>query len=99
MATMADANPKRLSLSELDAVLEQARAEGWRALALIGPSAGGRARSDVVPEAQTFCLSEPLARQTSKLSSLTGLTSIDLRRNKISAEDVQALATLGGLTT
>jgi hypothetical protein len=37
MATASHPSPNRISLSELDTVLEQARAEGWRELALIGP--------------------------------------------------------------
>jgi hypothetical protein len=42
MATGAALKTDHLTPSELDAVLEQARVEGWRELAIFGPSFGGR---------------------------------------------------------
>ncbi|HWO26635.1 MAG TPA: COR domain-containing protein [Kofleriaceae bacterium] len=59
MAITAAPAPKIISLSELDAVLDQARAEGWRELALHGPG-GAELRSRGVPNAHKVYLIEPL---------------------------------------
>ena len=98
MATGAVLTPKRIASSELDAVLEQARVEGWRELAIFGPQ-GDKLRRHGVPEAHTFYLREPLGTRISKLTTLTGLTTLDLSYNQIGEEGGRALATLTGLTT
>lgn len=85
MATGAVLTPKRIALSELDAVLEQARVEGWRELAIFSPL-GAQLRPDGVPKAHTFYLREPLGTRISKLATLTQLTSLDLRDNRIGDE-------------
>lgn len=97
MAAMADPNPKLISPPELDAVLEQARVEGWRELALLGP--GSVQLRSGAPEAHTFHLSEPLGTRIARLPSLTGLTSLDLKLNKIGDEGARVLAALTGLTS
>src|SRR6185436_2340201 len=90
--------PRLVSPSELDAVLAQARVEGWRELTLLGPRAWA-SRPDRVPEAHTFHLREPLGTRISKLAALTGLTSLDLSANPIGDAGARALATLTGLTS
>jgi len=67
MAPGAVLTPKRIAPSELDAVLERARVEGWRELAIIGPQ-GTWLRPEGVPEAHTFYLREPLGTRISKLA-------------------------------
>ncbi len=96
MATKTAPKPRRISPSELDAVLEQARIERWRKLALLGPSdtlwnpAG-------VPKAHVFHLREPLGTRISKLAALTELTGLWLWDNRIDFEDARVLASLTGL--
>jgi hypothetical protein len=55
MAAGADPNPKSVSPSELDGLLEQARAAGWRELGLLGPF-DVQFRPGGVPETHTFFL-------------------------------------------
>ena len=90
--------PRLTSLSELDDVLAQARVEGWRELALLGPRAWA-ARPDRVPKAHTFRLRERLGARISRLTVLTGLTSLGLSDNQIGADGAHALVALTGLTS
>jgi hypothetical protein len=57
-----------ISSSDLDEVLDQARAESWLALALIGPQAPGSWQVRATP---AFRLHKPLGVQLAKLVSLT----------------------------
>jgi len=98
MATRADPEPKRLSPSEVDAVLEQARVEGWRELALVGPW-GTQPRPAGVADANTFYLRRPLDTRLSELSSLTKLTTLDLDGHQFGDEGARALATFTALTS
>jgi len=98
MAIGVDSNRRLISPSEVDAVIERARAEGWRELALLGPF-GARMESDTVSEAHTFYLREPIGARISRLSALTGLISLDLRDNQIGNAGARALVPLTGLTS
>src|SRR4051794_36788746 len=98
MAAPMAPEPRLVSPSELDAVLAQARVEGWRELTLLGPRAWA-SRPDRVSEAHTFHLRETIGARISKLAALTGLTSLDLRDNQIGDDGARALAALTGLTS
>jgi nucleoside phosphorylase/predicted GTPase len=98
MAIRTDLEVKRLWPAELDAVLEQARAERWHELALLGPW-GTQRRATGVPEARTFYLHRPLDAQISRLSSLTELTTLDLDGHQFGDEGARALAALTTLTS
>src|SRR5262249_44032142 len=82
----------------LDAVLAQARVEGWRELTLLDPHEWA-SQPDRVPEAHTFHLREALGTRISKLALLTELTSLNLRANPIGDDGARALAALTGLTS
>jgi internalin A len=88
-----------ISASELDAVLEQARAEAWQQLALLGPWVGGYKRADRIPRTRTFFLKEPLGPRIVKLTSLTGLTTLNLSENQIGDDGARALANLTNLAS
>ena len=57
MATGVDPKPKLISLSELDAVLEQARVEGWRELAIFGPGEPGCGPTECPKHIRSICVS------------------------------------------
>src|ERR1043165_3233715 len=88
--------PTVVSPSDLDEVLDRARAENWRALALLGPR---ESRASTVPFAQTFRMREPLGPRLARLLDLTQLTSLDLRDNQLGADGACALAGLTQLTS
>jgi internalin A len=97
MGVDARQEPRTISPKKLDAVLEQARVEGWRELTLVstvdllfGSPAG---------ESHIFYLAKPLGTRVSKLSLLTRLTSLDLEGNRVGAKGARALAALTGLTS
>jgi Leucine Rich Repeat (LRR) protein len=108
MVMRAASTPKSISSSDLIDVLNQALAERWHELALLGP---GVARSETVPALHTYYLKEPLGflarlippllwdEVVKRLRLLTSLTSLDLGGNWISDEDLSALTDLQGLTT
>ncbi|HSK03948.1 MAG TPA: hypothetical protein VK932_21995 [Kofleriaceae bacterium] len=98
MVSRSAQKPKRISLSELDDVLEQARTKNWRDLALLGPGIG-LVSPRRVPEEHTFYPREPLGLLTAKLPTLTGLTALDLSGNEIGSEGTRVLAALTRLTS
>ena len=86
--------PKGIGPTELDVVLDRARAEGWRSLALIGPYATvGRVHD--VPDTQVFHLSEPLGARISRLSRLNELTALALPGHQLRDMDARQLAVAG----
>ncbi|MCI0600608.1 MAG: hypothetical protein L0Y60_14005, partial [Beijerinckiaceae bacterium] len=95
----------RISPAGLDGVLDQARAERWTQLVLLGP--GGWVSDDVETWPGEWKASPRLFQLTGlagglaeKLQSLTGLTSLDLSLNAIGAEGATAIAqSLTGLTS
>jgi serine/threonine protein kinase/nucleoside phosphorylase/Leucine-rich repeat (LRR) protein len=89
--------PELLSPEELDAVLAQARGEGWRELAILGPR-GIWLQPDASFKTHAFCLREPLGADISALASLTRLTALDLRANQTGDEGARALRVLTELT-
>ena len=97
MAVDARQELRLISPEELDVVLERARIEGWRELALV--SSGYSWSPPDIGEAHRFYLREPLGTRISKLTSLIGLTYLDLRGNQIGDKGARALAALTGLTS
>jgi len=96
-AAGANPRPRLISSAELDAVLEQARVEGWRELAIFGPR--GVWLTPAPPfEAHAWFLGGPLGAHIAELWSLTELTSLDLRANQLGDEGVRALVELAQLT-
>lgn len=96
MVVEARQKPQPISPVELDAVLERARVEGWRKLALVSFSYLLLRRPHTV-EGHTFYLREPLGARISKLPALTGLTSLGVLGNLIGDEGTRVLAALTGL--
>src|SRR6185436_15451839 len=97
MVTAASRRLKRISPSELDEVLERARAEQWRDLAVIGP--GGSWQPDGIPEEHTFHLRARIGDRIQKLSGLVALSSLVIAYNQIGDEGAQMLVQLAGLST
>ena len=96
---------KRISPAELDRLLDQARAEQWPELVLLGPALWLSDRVEEWPHwlksaRRIFHLRTSVEGLASKLQSLTGLTSLNLWGNSIGAEGAQAIAAqLTGLTS
>jgi small GTP-binding protein len=93
MGRERDPEQSRISPHELDAVIEQARDEGWSTLVLLGPRVPPPLTEDATPE-DTFYLREPIGTRISKLSSLTSLQVLALCGNEIRAEGARTLAGL-----
>ncbi len=93
-------SPKELSSAELDAVLQQARDEGWSSLALVSPEA---AKSVEVlrelPPDRLFVVRDLSEQAVLGLAELTKLSSLRLVHLQIGAEKARALASLRGLTS
>jgi hypothetical protein len=90
---------RTISLDELPEVIAQAKAESWQKLALIGPkmlAAYEASGFDDWPTEHIFRLSADMT-DTSPLTSLTELQSLDLNGNEIGDEGVRPLASLTGL--
>jgi internalin A len=93
MATEGHPNSKRISLSQLGAVLELARVQGWQKLALIGPA--GTPSWANVPAEHTFSFQQPLGDDGAcAVAKLTTLTCLDMSNNKIGPVGASALARL-----
>ena len=96
---------KRISPAELDRLRDQARAEQWPELVLLGPGFWLSDRVEEWPHSlkrarRIFHLRTPVEGLASKLQSLTGLTSLDLAGNSIGDEGAKAIAaSLTGLTS
>src|SRR5262245_45555486 len=99
LSSDARGEPRSISTNELEAVLEQARVEGWRELALRGYRPHlYLLRYKLGPE--PFYVAQRIgARHSRALAALTGLTSLDLRANEIGDEGARTLAALTGLTS
>ncbi len=95
----------RVSPGELDGLLDQARAERWSQLALVGPGVGLSDPTEDWPDSlkaagRAFQLTAFVEGLADKLQSLTGLTSLDLWSNNIGADGARAIAaSLTGLTS
>lgn len=91
---------RTLSLAELPEVIERAKAEEWRELALIGPSIYPEYEELQLsdwPAEHIFRLSKKLEDAT-QLSELTTLTTLDLTGNRIGDERARGIASLQSLT-
>ena len=100
MAHSSSEQPQKISLSELEQVLAQARDEGWSELALISRSLAGWANVLAQWSGSNAFAIDPLDTvAVTKLSSLTGLTSLGLIGHGIGAEGARALASLTSLTS
>jgi Leucine-rich repeat (LRR) protein len=95
MVNRADPTVKFISLSELDAVVEQAAADGWQDLTLVGPD--GAPTNEALEH--TFYLRESLRGPPPRLAALPALTSLNLRSNGLEHAGIRALAALSGLTS
>ena len=93
-------SPKELSPAELEAVLQQARDEGWSSLSLVSPEA---AKSVEVlrelPPDRLFVVRDLSEQAVLGLAELTKLSSLGLVHLRIGAEKARALASLSGLTS
>jgi small GTP-binding protein len=96
---------KRISPDELDRLVDQARVEQWPELVLLGPAFRLSDRVEEWPDSlkragRIFHLRTFVEALASRLESLSGLTSLDLRGNGIGAEGAKAIAaSLPGLTS
>jgi internalin A len=87
----------RVSPSELDSLLDQARAERWSQLTLVGLGSQLRDRTEDWPDSimaadRVFQLSTYVEGLTASLKSLTGLTSLNLWGNNIGADGARDIA-------
>jgi internalin A len=99
---MNPAEPARLDLKDLDALLAQAKAERWTKLALLAGILAEHFAATIRsgwPAAQVVILSTPLQQVPEALSHIDGLTSLDLMGNQIGDAGAEALARLSGLTS
>jgi hypothetical protein len=88
---------KRISPAEVDGLLDQARAEHWTQLVLLGPGVwlGEKVEdwpSDWKAAPRVFHLNKFAEGLAGKLQALPDLTSLDLSRNSIGAEGAKAIA-------
>jgi len=102
--TQSESHQVRIvSLAELDKVLDQAREEEWRELAVIPRHVfddnTARSYAERIQAKCLFLVTDPIHSLIPKLSRLTGLTSLTLRGNEIGDEGAKALTTLTGLTS
>jgi internalin A len=101
---MAPDPVQRLDPQDLDAVLQQAKAERWTDLALLGPVPWAKPEArqlirDGWRAERVFLLKAPLDQVPPALAALTGLTSLDLRNNEIGEAGAASIAKLTGLTS
>ncbi|MCP5114007.1 MAG: hypothetical protein GY953_24500, partial [bacterium] len=90
--------PAKISATELEKALEQAREEAWPSLALLSPEAAHWYLSELPPDRTYIIDALPIesVRTISKLTDLTSLWLVDL---EIRAEGARALASLTALTS
>lgn len=87
-----------ISLDELDAVLDRARAEHWTKLSLIAPVATVFLRPQKM-HSNVFRLMEPMGASVTRLTSLEHLQELELVANDVGDEGTAALASLTELTS
>ena len=98
---MANDAPQRLFTEELDVLLQQAKAERWTELALLGSDSGRKRKRPIPndwPAARVFVLSRPLRKVPPALIAIESLAALELRDNHISAGGAMAIARLTSLT-
>lgn len=91
-----------ITLNELDAVLRQAKVEGWRGLALLGPYGTSEwiAEQPTDPDLRAFQLNKLFFEIPLSLLELRDLTSLNLIGHKIGEAGARAIAEgLRGLTS
>jgi internalin A len=100
---MAAYEVQRLALNALDAVLSQAKVEGWTELALLSGNDLEYVIADLVrvgwPKTQLFVLSEPLYNLPEVMFEIDSLSSLDLGGNRIGTTGAVALTRLYSLTS
>ena len=90
---------------DLGALIAQAEKERWTELILLGPSYGLGDDRERWPERyrdapRVFQAAEPIGGDGAKaIAALAGLTSLDLRNNRIGGDGAKAIAALAGLTS
>ena len=92
--------PQKLSPAELEAVLQQARDEGWSSLALVSPEAALYVEIlRELPPDRLFVVRDLSEQAVLGLAELTKLSSLGLVDLRIGDEGARALASLSGLTS
>ena len=93
-------SPKELSTAELEAVLQQARDEGWSSLALVSPEAALYVEIlRELPPDRLFVVRDLSEQAVLGLAELTKLSSLGLVALHIGDEGARAPASLSGLTS